>query len=132
MPRINYRLIKGRAVWSEISADRADALTLRFSPRVNGYINHDNTVYRVKSGDAVIPLTELSDSTHSLRLQTDGESFALESFSKSGGEIVPLPTEDEIIRVLLERCCKNEERIKLLEDRVSALLKASEGHRIFN
>lgn len=132
MPRINYRLIKGHAEWTEISADRSDALTLRFFPRIDGYINHDNTVYRVKSGEVVIPMTELSDSVHSLRLETDGESFALERFSKSGAKIAPLPTEDEIIRVLLKRCCKNEERIKLLEDSVSALLKASEGHRIFN
>ena len=132
MPRISYCLSKGRGEWREISHESENALILRFTPAMDGYINIDNAVYRVKLGDAYIPLEELDDKEYSLRLETDGEGFTLEKFIKSGKDIFPLPTEDSTIRSLLEKCRTNEERIGLLEDKLSVLLDRTEGHHIFN
>ena len=132
MPRISYRLFDGRGEWSEISNRQSESLILRFFPPKDGYIDIDDAVYRVKSGEAVIPLKSLADKEYSLRLESDSGGFALEKFTKLGNEVSPLPTEDSTLRALLARCCKNEEKISLLEEKLSILLKRTEGHHIFN
>lgn len=132
MPRISYNLNTDSGEWSEVSPDNKDVLLLRFHPQKDGYIIIDNALYRVKSGEMKIPLSRLNDCEYELRLECDGESFTLEGFQKLGADIVMLPTNEATIRSLLHGCRKNEEKIKILEDKLSRLIERTEGHRIFN
>lgn len=132
MPRISYALNNGKGEWYEVSSDHPEALILSFSPQLDGYIVIDNTVYRVKSGEVKIPWSRMSDRKYALRVECDHEGFALEEFRKRGADIVTLPTDDSVIRALIHRCRKNEERIKLLEDKLALIIERTEGHRIFN
>ena len=132
MPRINYCIFDGRGEWTEVSSESESSLLIRLYPPKDGFLNIDNAVYRVKSGEVTIPLSRLDDKEYSPRLETDGEGFSLEKFSKCGKEIFPAPTDEKTIRSLLARCRKNEDKLRILEDTLSALTKITEGHHIFN
>ena len=132
MPRISYALINGKGEWHEVTKDHSDQLILRFYPQKDGYIVIDNTVYRVKCGEVNAPLSKLRDAEYALRLECGNEGFTLEKFRKSGADIVMPKTDEATVRSLVQRCYKNEERIKTLEDKLATIIKMTEGHRIFN
>ena len=132
MPRISYSITDGRGEWTEVSKEAEDVLIIRLYPPMNGYLNVDKAVYRVKSGEVRIPLSELGDKEYSPRIECDGKGIALEKFSKCGKDISPAPTDENTIRALLGECRKNEERLRTVENTLSVLMKRTEGHRIFN
>ena len=131
MPKINYSLEKGIGLWSSFSRGE-DELTLLFYPQADGYIKVEDTVYRVKSGKVAIPLAELRDGDYALRLETEGEGFALEKFSKNGREIRMHKTDDATVRHLIKKAGCNSKRLDVLEEKIESLLKKTEGHHIFN
>lgn len=132
MPRISYVLNNGKGEWYEVSPDNKEALILRFSPQLDGYIIVDNTVYRVKSGEVKIPWSRMRDEEYALRVECDREGYELEEFRKRGADIVMPPTDESVIRSLIHRCRKNEERLRVLEDKLARIVERTEGHRIFN
>lgn len=132
MPKINFVLNEGVAEWTSATDDAARTLKLSFSPCADGYIRMGSTVYTVKDGEVLIPLSALEDGVYSPRLECEGEGFRLESFIKANGLIKPLPTEEETLRRLVRKCRDAAERITLLENNIEELKKKTEGHRIFN
>ena len=132
MPKIHYFLNHGTGVWCDFSDDSTDALLLRFTPAIDGYVKVGDTVYRVKSGELSLPLAALANGTHELRVDTEGEGFLLEKFERRGASIMPSPTADSTLRALIARCRKNDQRLSALEEKISVLMKRTEGHHIFN
>ena len=131
MPRISYALNGSVGEWYEVSPEHKDQLILRFHPSRDGYIIVDNTVYRVKCGEVRLPMSRIRDSKYAPRLECDDGGYTLEGFEKSGADITPLPTKDSAIRALIHRCRKNEERIAILESKLSSIIERTDGHRIF-
>ena len=131
MPKINYFIDGGLGMRTSISKS-GDDLEITVTPPKDGYIKANSTVYRVKYGNVTIPISELKDGEYSLRLETEGEGFALEKFHKSGADISPGVTDEETVRRLLVTMLKDRQRISTLEEKLSALLKRTEGHHIFN
>ena len=132
MSRICYYLSHGFGEWTSISKDDKSILELSFTPAKDGYIKLKDTVYRVRSGELSIPIYQLSDGSYELRLDTDGEGFALEGFTKCGDLITMNKTAESTLRALLAKNRKNDERLRDLEEKISILIKRTEGHHIFN
>lgn len=132
MPRINYYLEDGLGIRTSIENDGSSELKLTFSQDADGYIKIKDTVYRVKYGILSIPISELPDTDCELRLYTEEESFELERFTKRNGLIEMKKTDERVIRKMINNTLANTKRIKDAEEKISILLKRTEGHHIFN
>ena len=98
MSRICYYLSHGSGEWTSISKGDQNTLDLSFTPAKDGYIKLKDTVYRVRSGELSIPMDQLIDGSYELRLDTDGEGFALEGFTKCGDLITMNKTAESTLR----------------------------------
>ena len=131
MPKITYQLDRGLGLWTSLSPSDSE-LTLLFSPMTDGYIKIKETVYRVKSGELTVPLSELPDGSYSLRLETEGEGFKLESFEKSHRGIEMKRIDEDIERALIKSAMRDRKRLDALEEKITVLMNRTEGHHIFN
>ena len=132
MAKIHYYLSGGKGEWINLSNENEYLLEFSFTPAIDGYIKLKDTIYRVKSGELSVPINDIPDGKYALRLECKNGGFTLEEFNKSSGCIKMSKTGDEAIRSMLTRLRRAEEKIHDMEEKISVLIKKTEGHHIFN
>lgn len=130
--RIIYIAQHGYAERVEIDNTERAYLTLKFIGAECGAVILQDTVYPLKDGEIKIEKSTISNGEHHPRLECESGVYAVEGFRKSGNEIIPIDTEDTVIRILLTRCRQLELTAATISERVDKLEKAIQGHNIFN
>ena len=105
---------------------------LIFSSLKGGELILDGYRVPMNRGVCRLPLTAIPDGVYSPVLITEGRRISVEGFLKQGSTISPLPTEDAVIRRLIERVRLCERTIATMQERIDELTRLCKGNELFN
>ena len=130
MTKIVYKIIDK---WGEVRGFKRGmdkTLTIEIDGEEKGYITVGKHTLPLYEGVASFDLSLLSDGEYH-PLFTGKTSATLEPFMKCNFDIIPLPTPDKTVRLLLKRVEEAEKHIATLSKDVEELNSLVKGSTIF-
>lgn len=130
--KIRYKTLHGVAEWLECNDLDPDMLTLSFEPYHKGVLLLGGKMLTLNNGEVTIEKKAIANGNYTPRLESESGVYTVEGFTKSGESITLHNADETLIRRLLSRCHRLEEKVTGLEEKVSGLEKTCHGHQIFD
>lgn len=131
MATIEYTKSKNEFLLTGYTSGHSDITKLYFFPRADGTLYIGNESFKVSKGMAIIRSLDIKNGTHTPVLEICGTSYVCDRIKSEAGTVIPERDENERIFYLTKKSVSAEERIALLEERLSELSNAVYGTSIF-
>ncbi|MDY3845787.1 MAG: hypothetical protein SOZ62_02605 [Eubacteriales bacterium] len=109
-------------------------LNIEFSEKLDGTLFISDKAVRVKSGLAVIPLTEINEGENRVTLYRSGSSrfWSCGIILKEGDELIPIPEDSSQDFVNLKKLVYSSiTTISALEKKIEKLEEKTDGYKVF-
>lgn len=130
--KIRYKTLHGVAEWVECNDLDPDMLTLSFEPYHKGVLLLGGKMLTLNNGEVTIEKRAIANGNYTPRLESESGVYTVEGFTKQGKSITLHHADEMLIRRLLLRCHRLEEKVTGLAEKVSGLEKTCHGHKIFD
>ena len=118
MTRLSYIISDGLCLLNEGFYGSADSVRLTFEGVKEGVLQLSDCSFALRAGGVKTDLSAAADGKIYPTLTTSEGSFKLEPFIKRGGKILPVPTEEGVIRLGIKKLLLLEKRLKELEEKL--------------
>ena len=130
--KIRYKTLHGVAEWVECSDLDPDMLTLSFEPYHKGVLLLGEKMLTLNNGEVTVEKRDIANGNYTPKLESENGVYTVEGFTKHGENITLHHADEMLIRRLILRCHRLEEKVAGLEEKVSGLENTCHGHQIFN
>ena len=101
--------------------ERYDNLKFRFKNHTSGSMQLGAKSVRLENGVACIPIASLPEGVHTPIFHSENGSFICDKIKIEAGKIFPLVNQRERVLELTEKLISADEKINLLENRITEL-----------
>lgn len=128
----HYISVAGYGQLMKITGRAGRMLTVSIEGAEDGYLTIGQASCRYSGGEGSVCLTALPDGIYHPVLNCKGYTLRLEPLCIEGNKVSACPTEDGIIRILLDRAAALENRLAALEERCDLLSEQVSGRGLFD
>ncbi len=131
MTALKYTKSENEFLLTGYTEGGGDKTTLSFSLKTDGILYIGNMVCKVSEGTAVIRNLDIGDGVYAPILKINDGSYICDKIKSEAGTLSPEKNEIEQLFRLTKRAVSAEERLSLIEARLSRLCDAVYGEKIF-
>lgn len=129
---INYLSVAGFGRLAKVSGKKGRMLTVTVEDAEDGYLSFGPINCRFAGGEATLCISPLPDGIYHPVLNCKGYSLKLEAVRLQGETVIPCPTEDWVVRHLINRQETLESRVLTLEEKLGKLTEQVMGRGFFD
>ena len=127
----HYLSVAGYGQLTKITGRPGRMLTVSIEGAEDGYLTVGQASCKYSDGEGSVCITALPDGIYHPVLNCKGYTLRLEPLCIEGNRVSACPTEDGVIRILLNRVAALESRVADLEEKYDRLTERVSGRGLF-